>query len=146
MTAPAQLQSLAPLLASQQATHAGQPGGLGQAQTPEQRALELRFPEKNRPKDIQGGCGIAPDHIDAHDVMAVYINRIMTRIIASKYFYMEYENQALDWFEDQFKDRAAIQFRIVLREAKRTATTTGIGQNSVLYRVLRDMLLAYPAH
>ena len=26
------------------------------------------------------------------------------------------------------------------------ATTTGIGQHSVLYRVLRDMLLAYPAH
>lgn len=78
--------------------------------------------------------------------MAVYIHRIMTHIIASKYFYVEYENQVLDWLEDQFKGRAAVQFRIVLREAKRVATTTGIGQNSVLYRVLRDMLLAYPAH
>ena len=47
----------------------------------------------------------------------------------------------LDWLEDQFKNRAAVQFRIVLKEAN-----IYIGQNSVLYRVLRDMLLAYPAH
>ena len=122
----AQLPALAPLLASQQETHAGQPGGLGQARTPEQRALELQLPEKNRPKDIQGGCGIAPDHPDAHDAMAVFINRIMNHIIASKYFYKEYENQALDWLEDQFKDRGSVQFRLVLRETKRSLISDGL--------------------
>ena len=142
----AQLQALASLLACQQETYAGQPGGLGQPKTPEQRALELRFPEKNRPIDLKETCKIAPDHPNAHDIMAVFINRTMNRIISSKYYYKEYENQTLDCLEDQFKDRAAIQFRLVLREAKRIATTTGIGQNSVLYHVLRDMILAYPAH
>ena len=78
--------------------------------------------------------------------MAVFIIRLMNRIIASKYFFKEYEHAALDWLEDQFKLRAAVQFRLVLVEAKRTATTSGIGQNSVLYRALRYMLLAYPAH
>ncbi len=33
-----------------------------------------------------------------------------------------------------------------VREASRTATTSGIGPNSVLYRALRDMITAYPAH
>ena len=142
----AQLLALAPLLARQQESHVGVPGGLAQAQTPEQRAAELRFPEKNRPKDLKVACTIAPDHRDAHDIMAVFIRRLMNRIIASKYYFREYEEQALDWLEDQFQERAAVQFRLVSTEAKRIATTTGIGQNSVLYRVLRDMLLAYPAH
>ena len=75
--------------------------------------------------------------------MNTHIYRLMTRLIASQYFYKEYEQLALDWLEDQFKFRAAVQFRIVLKEAKRVATTSGIGQNSVLYRVLRDMLLAF---
>ena len=76
--------------------------------------------------------------------MAVFIRRVMNRIIASKYYYREYEEQALDWLEDQFQDRAAIQLRLVVNEAKRIATTSGIGQNSVLYRVLRDMLFSVP--
>jgi hypothetical protein len=141
-----QLLALAPLLAEQQGVHQGQPGGLGHALDAPARAEMLRFPEKNRPKDFRDPCEIAPDHPDAHYVMAVFIIRLMNRIIASKYFFKEYEHAALDWLEDQFKLRAAVQFRLVLVEAKRTATTSGIGQNSVLYRALRDMLLAYPAH
>jgi len=86
----AQLLALAPLLACQQETHAGQPGGLGQ-ETPEQRPLELRIPEKNRPRDLQEACKIAPDHLNAHDTMAVFINRVMNRIIASKYYYRVWE-------------------------------------------------------
>ena len=97
----AQLLALAPLLARQQESHAGLPGGLAQAQTPEQRAAELRFPEKNRPKDLKVACTIAPDHRDTHDTMAVFIRRLMNRIIASKYYYREYEEQSLDWLEDQ---------------------------------------------
>jgi len=146
MAVPQQLAALAPLLAEQQAVHVGQPGGLGQAQSREERAVALRFPEKNRPKDFRDPCDVAPDHPDAHDLMNTHIHRLMTRLIASQYYYKEYEQLALDWLEDQFKGRAAVQFRIVLKEAKRVATTSGIGQNSVLYRALRDMLLAYPAH
>ena len=134
------------LLAEQQAVHTGLPGGLGQAQTPEERAEALKFPEKNKPKDFKDPCAVAPDHSDAHDLMAVHINRLISRLIASKYFYKEYEQLALDWLEDQLKMRAAVQFRLALKEAKRVATTSGIGPNSVLYRTFRDMLLAYPAH
>jgi hypothetical protein len=146
MAGQTQLLALAPLLAEQQGVHPGQPGGLGHALDVPIRAEMLRFPEKNRPRDLRDPCDIAPDHPDAHDVMAVFITRLMDRIIASKYFFKEYEHAALDWLQDQFKGRAAVQFRLVLGEAKRVATTSGIGQNSVLYRVLRDMLLAYPAH
>ena len=138
----AQHPALAPLLAKQQESHAGLPGGLVQGQTPEQRAILLRYPERNRPKDVKETCTIAPDQSDAHDTMAVFIRRL----IASGYYYREYEEQALDWVEDQFQGRAATQYRLVSNEARRVATTSGIGQNSVLYRVLRDMLLAYPAH
>jgi hypothetical protein len=48
--------------------------------------------------------------------------------------------------EDQFAERAADTWRRVTAVTKRTATTSGIGPNSVLYRSLRDMLHAYPAH
>jgi hypothetical protein len=51
----------------------------------------------------------------------------------------------MDWIQDQFSGRAADHWQRVAREAARTATTSGIGPNSVLYRALRDMLLAYPA-
>ena len=59
----AQHQALAPLLAKQQASHDGPPGGLGQGQTPEQRAILLRYPERNRPKDVKDTCKIAPDEV-----------------------------------------------------------------------------------
>jgi len=39
---------------------------------------------------------------------------------------------ALDWLTDQFTGRAGDQWHIVVREAARTATTSGIGPNSVL--------------
>jgi hypothetical protein len=51
----------------------------------------------------------------------------------------------MDWIQDQFSGRAAEHGQRVAREAARTATTSGIGPNSVLYRAFRDMLLAYPA-
>ena len=45
----------------------------------------------------------------------------------------------------QFKGRAADHWVLVVAAARVTATTSGIGHNSVLYRCLRDILLAYPA-
>ena len=146
MAVPVQLASLAVLLAEQQRVQHGGPGGLDRPMTLDERTAGQRFTEKNRPNKLSMSAVVAPDAPDAHDVMAVYINRLMNRMIASKYFFKEYEALALDWLKDQFHDRAAVQFRLLLKEAKRTATTSGIGQNSVIYRVLRDMLLAYPAH
>ena len=146
MAAPAQLQLLAPLLVEQQGVQQGAPGGLVQPMDPAARTEGLRFAEKSRPKNVSTPALVAPDAQDAHGLMSVHITRLMNRLIASKYFFKEYEALALDWLEDQFQDRAAVQFRLVLKEAKRVATTSGIGQNSVVYRVLRDMLLEYPAH
>jgi hypothetical protein len=51
----------------------------------------------------------------------------------------------MDWIQDQFSGRAADHWQRVEHEAARTATTSGIGPNIVLYWALRDMLLAYPA-
>ena len=48
-------------------------------------------------------------------------------------------------FAMQFQGRAADHWVRVVGAARVTATTSGIGHNSVLYRCLRDMLLAYPA-
>jgi len=78
--------------------------------------------------------------------MSKFIVKLMDRLIASTYYLRELEKLALDWLADQFTGRASDQWEIVIREAARTATTSGIGPNSVLYRALRDMLLAYPAH
>ena len=69
----------------------------------------------------------------------LYIIRLMTRLIASKWYYKEYEDLAMDWVEDQFAERAADTWRRVTAVTKRTATTSGIGPNSVLYRSLRDI-------
>jgi hypothetical protein len=74
------------------------------------------------------------------------IVKLMNRLVASKYFLKKLEQLALDWLEDQFTSRAEDQWHIFVREASRTATTSGISPNSVLYRALSDMLLAYPAH
>ena len=51
----------------------------------------------------------------------------------------------MEWLAMQFQGRAADHWVRVVGAARVTATTSGIGHNSVLYRCLRDMLLAYPA-
>ena len=76
MAVPLQLRALAAWLAHQQQVHQGAPGGLGQAQDRAERE-QARFAEKNRPKDLKEILEIAADHADAHDMMAVHINRIM---------------------------------------------------------------------
>ena len=71
-------------------------------ETPQERAEALKIPEKNKPKDVRDPCEVVHDHPDAHVLMAVHTNRLMSRLIASKYFYNEYELLTLDWLEDQF--------------------------------------------
>jgi hypothetical protein len=77
--------------------------------------------------------------------MAQHIAKLAGRLVAAKYYLKELEQVAMDWIQDQFSGCAADHWQCVAREATRTATTSGIGPNSVLYRALRDMLLAYPA-
>jgi hypothetical protein len=144
--AAAQSPVLEPLIANQRAVHGGQPGGLGQAMTAAEREAALLFCQRNKPEKMRHPCTLAPDQAGAHDAVVLYIIRLMTRLIASKWYYKEYEDLAMDWVEDQFAERAADTWRRVTAVTKRTATTSGIGPNSVLYRSLRDMLHAYPAH
>jgi hypothetical protein len=77
--------------------------------------------------------------------MAQHISKMAGRLIAAKYYLKEVEQVAMDWIQDQFSCCAADHWQRVAREAARTATTSGIGPNSVLYQALRDILLAYPA-
>lgn len=99
MAVPQQLRSLTALMAEQQGVQQGAPGGLVQGIDRVEREQGLRFAEKNRPKNVQPPAVVAPDFPDAHDLMAVHINRLMSRIIASKYFFKEYEAPAIDWLE-----------------------------------------------
>ena len=69
----------------------------------------------------------------------------MHKLIASKWYLKELEAVALEWLATQFQGRVADHWVRVVGVARVTATTSGIGHNSVLYRCLRDMLLAYPA-
>jgi hypothetical protein len=116
--AAAQSPVLEPLIANQRDVHQGQPGGLGQAMTVAEREAALLFCQRNKPEKMRHPC---------------------TTIRST-------EDLAMDWVEDQFAERASDTWRRVTAVTKRTATTSGIGPNSVLYRSLRDMLYAYPAH
>jgi hypothetical protein len=120
--------------------------GLGAAMPAQERTDLLNFTHKHKSKDFSDSSSVAPDQVNAHDIMCKQIVKITNRLIASKYFLKELEQLALDWLEDQFTGRAADQWHIIVREASRTATTSGIGPNNVLYRQLCDMLLAYPVH
>ena len=69
----------------------------------------------------------------------------MEKIIPAKWFLKDLEAVALEWLAGQFTGRAAEKWTRVVAAARVTATTSGIRHNSVLYRCLRDMVLAYPA-
>ncbi len=85
---------------------------------------------------------IHPSHNELNNV----IKCIVPRLVSSKWYHKDTELQAMDWLEDQFTCRAANQWHLVAREASRTATTLGIGPNSILYHSLHDMITTYPAH
>ena len=112
----------------------------------QERTDLLNFAHKNKPRDYSDSCSVALDHVNSHDLMCKHIVKLTKRLIASKYLLKDLEQLALDWLEDQLTGRTADQWHIVVREASREGTTADIGPNSVLYRTLRDMLLAYPAH
>jgi hypothetical protein len=85
------------------------------------------------------------DAPDAHDIIYKHITILMNKLVAARWFLKELEPVALEWLAAQFKGRAADYWQRIVGVARVTATTSGIGHNSVLYRCLRDMLLAYLA-
>jgi hypothetical protein len=103
----------------------------------------LNFAHKDKTRNYIDSCSVAPDHVNTHDFMCKHIVKLTNRLIASKYFLKELEQTTLVWLE--VTGQAEDQWHIVVREAEHTATTSAISPNSVLYRALHDMLLAYPA-
>ena len=135
--------ALQPLLAEQQGAHVGQ-GGRAQAMPADERALLLDHAKHNKPRDVRHPFKAGPEEPDAADRLAQHIRDLMRVIIASKYYLLEREEDALVWLSNQFDGAAAYQWGLVHEAARREPSTTGIGVRSVLYRALRDMLAAYP--
>lgn len=138
--------SLVALQAEQAGVQTGQPGGLGAAITDADRQALMQWALRSKPTSFRQAFASGPEEENAHNDMGIHIDKIIRRLIACKYFLKEMEKTALDWIEEQFVGRAADQWHIVVREASRIATVSGIGPQSVLWRALRDMLAAYPAH
>jgi hypothetical protein len=132
------------LQAQQAGAHAGQPGGWVPRCLRRNGRICSTSHTSTSPRTSCDSCSVAPDQVNAHDIMCKQIVKLTNRLIASKYFLKELEQLALDWLEDQFTGRAADQWHIVVREAKRTATTSGIGPNSVLYRALSRHAVGVP--
>ena len=118
------------------------PGGLGDAMTDAQRAVLLTHASRFKCENVRVACTVAPDEPDAHETIHKHIQVLMHKLIASKWYLKELEDVAMEWLAMQFQGRAADHWVRVVGAARVTATTSGIGHNSVLYSCLRDMLLA----
>jgi hypothetical protein len=88
------------LQAEQAATHAGNPNGLGQTLTAQERADLVTFANRNKPKDFSESCSVATDHANTDDIMVKQVVKLMGRLITSKYYLKELEHLAMDWLED----------------------------------------------
>lgn len=100
---------LVALMAEQAGVHGGQPGGLGAALTAEEKDKLLKHARDFKPNNLRETCNVAPDQDDAHNKMCQQIERLVKRLIASKYFLKDLEKNALDWVDDQFSGRASAQ-------------------------------------
>jgi hypothetical protein len=143
MAAPNHITALQALLSEQQGAHTGLPGGLGNVLTDAEREALLRH--WFRCENVRVACTVSPDEPDAHETIHKHITVLMHKLIDSKWYLKELEAVSLEWLATQFQGRAADHWVHVVGVARVTATTSGIGHNSVLYRCLCDMLLAYPA-
>jgi hypothetical protein len=107
--------------------------------------LCYRLAARFRCDSVRSPFSLAPDEPDAHEAIHKHITILMEKLIAAKWFLKDLEAVALEWLASQFTGRAAEKWTRVVAAARVTATTSGIAHNSVLYRCLRDMVLAYPA-
>jgi hypothetical protein len=69
------------LLAQQQGTHQGAPGGLGNPLDANERAILLKHASQFKPVTFRECCLVAPDHIDAHDKMAQHIAKLAADLL-----------------------------------------------------------------
>lgn len=138
--------ALAALLAHQQGSEVGQPNGRPAAMPPDERNALKDQTRYFKGAGMREAFSAAPDGSEASDRLCSFIEDMVQTIVAVHYYLKEFEPLALVWVGQQFTASASHHWKTVLKEARRTATTTGIGPNSVLYRALRDMLLAYPPH
>jgi hypothetical protein len=135
------------LMVAQPGVHRGAPGGLDRDLTPELSELDVlhRHATRFRCESVRSPFALAPDEPDAHEAVHRHITILMDKLIAAKWFLKDLKAVALEWLAGQFTGRAAEKWTRVVAAARITATTSGIGHNSVLYRCLRDMVLAHPA-
>jgi hypothetical protein len=63
--------------------------------TAAERETALLFCQRNKPEKMRHPFTLAPDQVGAHDAVVLYINRLMTSLIASKWYYKEYEDLAM---------------------------------------------------
>ena len=57
--------------------------------------------------------------------------------------HLSQEGRTILWVEGQFGEPALTSFQTMHQEARATESVSGIGQNSVLYRLLRGMIIMY---
>jgi hypothetical protein len=113
--------------------------------TPEELDALHRHATRFRCESVRSPFSLAPDEPDAHKAVHKHITILMEKLIEAKWFLKDLEAVALEWLASQFTVRAAEKWTRVVAAARVTATTSGIRYNSVLYRCLRDMVLAYSA-
>ena len=130
------------LLAAQQGAHVGQ-GGRPQAMPDDERAALLDHAKHNKPQNLEAFTA-APEDEDAADSLASFVTKLLRRLIASHYYLIKRETDAMIWLGSQFKGNAGQQWTLVSELAEKEASKSGIGVQSVVYRALRDMLAVYP--
>lgn len=131
------------LLVKQQSVRVGAPGGLHAQLDPaalEALQVEARYARPVMAKTFSKG----PDERRACEEVVPFVEFLVQVLVASRYYLVELEEKALLFCHNQLSGRASEIWRLCAKEAARTATTSGIGPNSVLYRTLRDWLHEYP--
>ena len=65
--------------------------------TAAERETALLFCQRNNPEKMRNPLTLAPDQVGAHDAVVLYINRLMTRLIASGNVDVTLVVPAQDW-------------------------------------------------
>ena len=84
-----------------------------------------------------------PSAPGAQPALLLALERICRHIDAYKMAHLSQEGRTILWVEAQFGEPALTSFQTVHQEARATESVSGIGQSSVLYRLLRGMIIMY---
>ena len=86
---------------------------------------------------------LPPSAPGAQPALLLTLERICRHIEAYKMAHLSQEGRTILWVEGQFGEPALTSFQTMHQEARATESVSGIGQNSVLYRLLRGMIIMY---